>query len=664
MQYYSKRFSKFYETSSSDDSHRQSICFLRECISNDSVIPKHVLDFVEFMYEALNLKTVEAIIKHLYAIFPENDTISELLTIKIDSRGKHRWPLLFALISDNIRDIAIRLINEDYEELLSVHLKLINEQPSIFCGQAVLKTITTRNNVWNSLALNDKNTHLEPFFANYPNFTSIFARLSNKKQPKISDVLLVTEIILKHFNQLQDFNKIDTIFQATVQSDIRQALNAFPSLRDKRSDLASKIFQLKKSFSDNSTDERTRSNQIDNFCTILQQLVILNDDQLKAVQSSIRSAWSLLCVVSKNDTRLSDVIDRALHLLYALDNKNEFALVRDAYKQFCSTPSWTAMQRLTNIIHSGYEINNLIEKLNTSIDEEETASNAFRICRYLSTSNEQVLFDKIEIKTQELSSTKLSNIELLKQIEESASNLIKNKAQLFLQSIRTFELILSKNAHDDQSLSGVNFSTKLMITMASNDLDAPIPIEEKYQFYLEQMMLENKKVAALVDETTKQLDHAEKRCGMFEQQQQQHVTNASSPLNLSYIHSIETNNIEAVSKNATEKEKQRSTCFSCPWEKKTCTLYFDDLYDFNKKRINTDIGADTVRLTCPCGHLIRIHQRDPNSLETRLPSFATPSVTQLLYEELVPPVIQNFIWSFRKNKLNIVHQTDTANKED
>ncbi|CAM4772599.1 unnamed protein product [Rotaria magnacalcarata] len=626
MQYYSKRFSKFYEKSSSDDSHRQSICFLSECISNDSVIPKHVLDFVEFMYEALNLKTVEAIIKHLYAIFPENDTISELLTIKIDSRGKHRWPLLFALISDNIRDIAIRLINEDYEELLSVHLKLINEQPSIFCGQAILKTITTRNNVWNSLASNDKNTHLEPFFANYPNFTSIFARLSNKKQPKISDVLLVTEIILKHFNQLQDFNKIDTIFQATVQSDIRQALSAFPSLRDKRNDLASYIFQLIKSFSDNSTDERKRYNQIDNFCTILQQLVILNDDQLKAVQSSIRSAWSLLCVVSKNDTRLSDVIDRALHLLYALDNKNEFALVRDAYKQFCSTPSWTAMQRLTNIIHSGYEINNLIEKLNTSIDEEETASNAFRICRYLSTSNEQVLFDKIEIKTQELSSTKLSNIELLKQIEESASNLIKNKAQLFLQ---------------------VNFSTKLMITMASNDLDAPIPIEEKYQFYLEQMMLENKKVAALVDETTKQLDHAEKRCGMFEQQQQQHVTNASSPLNLSYIHSIETNNIEAVSKNATEKEKQRSTCFSCPWEKKpvhyTLTIF---------------------RLTCPCGHLIRIHQRDPNSLETRLPSFATPSVTQLLYEELVPPVIQNFIWSFRKNKLNIVHQTDTANKED
>ncbi|CAF3213457.1 unnamed protein product [Rotaria socialis] len=452
MQCYSKRFSKFYEKSSSDDSHRQSICFLRECISNDSVIPKHVLDFVEFMYEALNLKTVEAIIKHLYAIFPENDTISELLTIKIDSRGKHRWPLLFALISDNIRDIAIRLISEDYEELLNVHLRLINEQPSIFCGQAVLKTVKTRNNMWNLLTLNDKNTHLEPFFTNYPNFTSIFARLSNQKQPKISDVLLVTEIILKHFNQLQDFNKIDTIFQAIEPSDIRQALNAFPSLRDKRSDLASNIFQLKKSFSDNLTDERTRYNQIDNFCTILQQLVILNDDQLKTVQSSIRSAWSLLCVVSKNDTRLSDVIDRALHLLYALDNKNEFALVRDAYKQFCSTPSWTAMQRLTNIIHSGYEINNLIEKLNTSIDEEEMASNAFRICRYLSTSNEQVLFDKIEIKTQELSSTKLSNIELLKQIEESASNLINNKAQLFLQSIRTFELILSKNAHDDQSL--------------------------------------------------------------------------------------------------------------------------------------------------------------------------------------------------------------------
>ncbi|CAM4821139.1 unnamed protein product [Rotaria magnacalcarata] len=56
------------------------------------------------------------------------------------------------------------------------------------------------------------------------------------------------------------------------------------------------------------------------------------------------------------------------------------------------------------------------------------------------------------------------------------------------------------------------------------------------------------------------------------------------------------------------------------------------------------------RLTCKCGHLIRIHQRHPNSPKKPLPSFASPPWGQFLYEEFIAPIIQDWIWSYRTNK--------------
>ncbi|UJR29714.1 hypothetical protein I4U23_017263 [Adineta vaga] len=66
----------------------------------------------------------------------------------------------------------------------------------------------------------------------------------------------------------------------------------------------------------------------------------------------------------------------------------------------------------------------------------------------------------------------------------------------------------------------------------------------------------------------------------------------------------------------------------------TCTISI-------KKEINTSIGANSDRFTCKCGHLIRFHQHHPNSPNEPLPSFANPPRVQLLYEEFIPPIIQD-----------------------
>jgi hypothetical protein len=119
--------------------------------------------------------------------------------------------------------------------------------------------------------------------------------------------------------------------------------------------------------------------------------------------------------------------------------------------------------------------------------------------------------------------------------------------------------------------------------MVSNNLDAQIQLGEEYQLSPEQIMSENQKIIISLGEIKKKLEDIDERLISLEQQQQR-VTIAPLRTDLSGCHSGKKNSSDTVLKKAIEKEKQRSTCFSCPWEKKTCVLYFDDLYDFDMIR--------------------------------------------------------------------------------
>ncbi|CAF3120536.1 unnamed protein product [Rotaria sp. Silwood2] len=442
MQSYVNLFWKFYNQCPENESHRQAIHFVYQCINKDSTMSLDVIKFIEFIYQSLNFKTSTDIINQLSTILPNDDAMAELLTIKIDSNGKFRWPLLFLLISDSIRKIIIQLINEDYLVLLDIHMNLINQQQlSNIWKRTLFKMIKISNNFWNTLTLDNKKEYLETFLNHFPNLISIISEISNENLPELNHILSITKIILQYIDSSYDFHNIELIFQEKTQYSIGKKLLIFPHLQTVRSNIASSIFWLKKSIINGLIDEQARSYQIAEYCDILEQLVQLDVNQWKLFQMILTSLWSLICIICKNDTKIFDIIDKILHFLHIIDIDKQWLLIRDAYKEYYLQPSWLTMLNLTNIINYENEINNFIRKISTHTNEDDVALDVFRLCRCLLTNDEQIKLDQNQIIINNLSINIQSNIDLLKQIENLVSGLIKEKIHLFLQSIKIFQTI-------------------------------------------------------------------------------------------------------------------------------------------------------------------------------------------------------------------------------
>ncbi|CAM4838718.1 unnamed protein product, partial [Rotaria magnacalcarata] len=218
-------------------------------------------------------------------------------------------------------------------------------------------------------------------------------------------------------------------------------------------------------------------------------------------------------------------------------------------------------------------------------------------------------------------------------------------------SKRLKNLLISPHPTLLRQIEGINF-------MSSNITDKKIQFDEDYKLSSEQILIENEMIFKSLDEMNRKLVDFDVRLINLEEEQK-HKSSTSSQKDSSDHHSKGTGNSSTLLKRTIPKEEQHSTCFLCPWQKKVCSLYFDDLYDFDKKEINTNIGADSDRLTCKCRHLIRIHQHHPNSPKKPLPSFANPPWGQFLYEELIPPTIQDWIWLqlIRENENNTSYRT-------
>jgi hypothetical protein len=156
--------------------------------------------------------------------------------------------------------------------------------------------------------------------------------------------------------------------------------------------------------------------------------------------------------------------------------------------------------------------------------------------------------------------------------------------------------------------------------MSSNITDEKIQFDEEYKLSSEQILIENEMIFKSLDEMKRKLVDFDVRLTNLEEEQKCNSCTSSQKASSDH-HSKETKNSSTLLKTTIPKEKQHSTCFLCPWQKKFCSLYFDDLYDFDKKEINTSIGADSDRFTCKCGHLIRFHQYHPsNSFHMNLSS--------------------------------------------
>lgn len=134
-------------------------------------------------------------------------------------------------------------------------------------------------------------------------------------------------------------------------------------------------------------------------------------------------------------------------------------------------------------------------------------------------------------------------------------------------------------------------------------------LEEKSKSQLEEILLLMKEINLTISEIKRQQDNFDKRLIILEQQQS---INTASSSNVTNSFSKEKINRDTPLDKIKKEENKPSTCFLCESMERNCILYFDDLYDFDKKEINTNIGADATRFMCPCGHLIRMHERNPS----------------------------------------------------
>jgi hypothetical protein len=209
----------------------------------------------------------------------------------------------------------------------------------------------------------------------------------------------------------------------------------------------------------------------------------------------------------------------------------------------------------------------------------------------------------------------------------------------------------------------ISASTKLKVKMISDNLNTQTHFEKEHHHQLEQIIVGIAKINTGIDEIREKLDCFDKRHIVVEQRQDQmkDTTPRASAANSALI---ENNNRFFQPEKTKKEEEKRSTCACCAmYTNEKCSFYFDDLYNFNTKQINTELGADPIRFECPCTHLIRHHDRDPSnyfkinlllkiyfihldSLATELPDFANPPLRQRLYEDWLPPLIQD--WFPRK----------------
>jgi len=155
-------------------------------------------------------------------------------------------------------------------------------------------------------------------------------------------------------------------------------------------------------------------------------------------------------------------------------------------------------------------------------------------------------------------------------------------------------------------------SAKVKLQMASDNPTTQTHLEKEYQPQLEEIILRIKEIFTALGKINEKVDHIDKRLIVLEEQQKQVVGTKSLTTEINSASMKEINPVVPVKKTITENN-QRSTCCICSVFGKTCTLYFDDLYDFDRKKINTEIGADALRFHCRCTHLIRDHARNPSS---------------------------------------------------
>ena len=289
MQEYVSKFWNIFESSSSDNAYQQAIDLIHTCVSHDCAMPEHARTFTNSIHQLVHSSLTSDMVQKLANLIPSTGTFREVLTGSLTSSDL-KWTLLFGLISDQIKQIMIRLIKKDYEALIDLHLISCEQNHSFLIQRSMLNAFKNRDRLWNELNSTEKSHLLSPLFIDNSDLFQIIQRISDKDNATLKDLLSITRVILKRSNLSENtLNQIENIFQNNTQYSISTALRTHinMSYTDCES-LAHEICSLKKlTIGYPYRNPPIVRSIVESYYKILHKLVTLTSDQWKLAGNAI-----------------------------------------------------------------------------------------------------------------------------------------------------------------------------------------------------------------------------------------------------------------------------------------------------------------------------------------------------------------------------------------
>ncbi|CAF4820506.1 unnamed protein product, partial [Rotaria sp. Silwood1] len=438
MQSYSAKLWNIYEKCSSDDAFRQAIEFVHQCISNDCAIPESIRIFTKFIHQIVQPSTTVDVAQHLLTVIPSKSSFGELMMISTNPSDL-KLALLLAHFNDHVKEIMIKLIKNDWQALLDLHLMLIEQQNPISVQRSLLEAVKSMHTLWNSLNINIKSDLLESLFTDYTQFIPILKQASNKQRVQLNDLLTITEIIFKRFEPSQTFYLIRNVFKEIYYYEISQALNSFSYLpHPPPNHLVSQILEFRRTLIGDMRNPMIHTGNNETFCDILRQLVLVTASQWIFIKKSINVAYHLLCDIGDKHITLVSVIAQVLSLLDTLNPDKNWYSIRQSYMHLCSTPTWETILKFIDILHCHQEAVHLTQALTDATTEETMAETILKLCRLVSTNDELKSLNAHEPSIRQLSSNILpsSSTDFFERIQSLTPPVMQQKMHAYLTLLR------------------------------------------------------------------------------------------------------------------------------------------------------------------------------------------------------------------------------------
>ena len=437
MQSYISKFWDIYERSTFEDAYQQAIEFVHQSISNDCAMPKTIRTFTKFLYQIVCSSSMIGVAQQLSTLIPSTTSFGELITIYTDSLNL-KWTLLFTHVNDHTKEMIIRLIENDWQALLDLHLTVIQQQKQFSFQQSLLEAVKHMHRLWTIIDSDIKSNILTSLFADYQPFASILWRISDRQAARLNDLLSVTEMIFKRFEPSQSFHYIQNIFQETNYTGVHSALMAIPYLPKPLSrQLVFEIHQFRQLLTGEYRNPMISIDHIKLFCDILAQLL---PTQWASIRKATELAYRLLCDASEKHTTLTIVINQSLALLDVLQSDKNWYSIQELYKRLSSTPTWKKMSEFIHALDCNRDIVDLTDKLLDVHSEETMIEILFQLCCLISTNDELMSINEHQSSIRQLSTNIISLSDFFEQIQSLVPSAMEEKIHAFLILLRLSSL--------------------------------------------------------------------------------------------------------------------------------------------------------------------------------------------------------------------------------